>query len=298
MADGLRDRATDVVWVQWASLGSGAVAKQAATSVIDPEALVLASLGLVDHERHLADLLAWWSSEGPGLMSVQRVRNLARAFPDRVRHRLAEFAAYARLVGGDHRWKTLALESVTEPESPGTQPARLDGPGAAMLRLRLGLGVGIKADLVTALLGSAGWWTVREAARATGYTSRAVRRAGAELARGGWIAASPASPAEYRVRPERWLGLLELEEAPPWRGWHVQFAYLLAVDEWIRGEEWRGSELEAVERVARGLVDDHRAAFKWAGVAVPEPVSRPEVSYLETFGRATVEVASRMRDRV
>lgn len=298
LAKPLRDRATDVVWIQWASLGSGAVAKRAPESVIDPEALVLGSLGLVDHERHLADLLAWWAVEGAGLMSVQRVRNLSSGYPDRVRDRLTEFAGYARQVGGDHRWKALASEVTPEEESGEPRPARLGGRGGTMLRLRLGLGVGIKADLITALLGSAGWWTVREAAVATGYTARAVRRAGVELARGGWIEASPASPTEYRATAARWLPLLDLEEPAPWRNWQGLFAFVLAVDEWLRGEEWRELDLVEAERRARALVDAHRRAFKWAGVAVPEPVSRPGSTYMESFTVAVREVADRMRERV
>lgn len=298
MARRLRDRATDVVWIQWASLGSGAVAKRAPESVVDPETLVLASLGLVDHERHLAELLSWWAAEGSGLMSVQRVRNLASSYPDRVRHRLREFAAYARAAGGDPRWKSLARGVEVEVTAGERRPVRLAGSGGALLRLRLGLGVGIKADLVAALLGSPGWWTVREATLATGYTARAVRRAGEELGRGGWIEASPASPTEYRVVEERWLGLLELGSAAPWRNWHVLFAFLLAVDAWIRQEEWRGAELAEVERAARSLVDAHLRAFKWTGVAVPEPVSRPGSAYIESFAQSVVEVASRMRERV
>lgn len=298
LAERLRNRATDVVWIQWAALGSGAVAKRTPASVIDPESLVLASLGLVDHERHLAGLLAWWAAEGPGLMSVQRMRNLASSYPERVGDRLKEFAGYAREVGGDHRWKVLASSVAPVGEREAPRPPLLTGPGGVMLRLRLGLGVGIKADLLAALLGTEGWWTVREASSATGYTSRAVRRAGAELAQGGWIEASPASPAEYRARAEPWLGLLELEAAPPWRSWHDLFAFLLAVDAWIRGDEWRSADLEEVERSARSLVDAHRRAFKASGVPVPEPLSRPGSSYIESFARAVLEVAGRMHQRV
>lgn len=298
LGERIRNRATDVVWVQWSCLGSGAVANRAPESVIDPEALVLGSLGLVDHERHLAELLTWWAVEGSGLMSVQRVRNLSSSYPDGVRHRLKEFAGYAREVGGDHRWKTLASEVSAEPEAGDPKPSRLEGPGAVMLRLRLGLGVGIKADLLAALLGSEGWWTVREATAATGYTTRAVRRACGELARGGWVEASPATPAEYRVSADRWLALLELDGPAPWRSWHVLLSFILAVDDWIRSEEWSGAEEVEVERAARSLLDAHRGAFKWAEVAVPEPVSRPGSPYIESFARAVLAVAERMRERV
>jgi hypothetical protein len=158
--------------------------------------------------------------------------------------------------------------------------------------------VGIKADLLSALLGLEGWWTVRAVTEATGYTSRAVRRAGQELARGGWIEASPASPAEYRARGERWLDLLELEAAAPWRHWHAQLAFVLAVDDWLRSDAWREQELEAAERSARTLVDEHRAAFKWAEVPVPEPVSRPGAEYIRSFESAVLELVRSMESSV
>lgn len=298
LGDRVRDRATNVVWLQWAALGSGASTNRPVTTVIDPEALVLASLGLVDHERALVELLAWWAGEGPGLMSVQRMRNLSAGYPDRVRYRLSEFAGYAWKVGGDHRWKALAGKETDTTTERTDRPARLAGPGGVMFRLRLGLGVGIKADLLAMLLGLDGWWTVRSVADATGYTSRAVRRAGEELARCGWIEASPASPAEYRASPDRWLGLLELDGSAPWRHWHDQLAFVLSVDAWLRSEAWRDQALEEAEREARGLVDAHRGAFKWAGVPVPEPVSRPGAEYIISFEAAVMAVVRSMESAV
>ena len=292
LAATLRDRATNVVWVQWAALGSGAVSKRAPRAVVDPEALVLSSLGLVDHERHLADLLAWCSSTGTGLLSVQRIRNLGGQYPEVVRTRLKEFASYA-WAAGDHRWKPLAESRAKDAPDPGGAP-RLEGPALVMLRLRLGLGVGIKADLVSALLGMPGWWTVRELSGSTAYTPRAVRRAADELARGGWITASPASPAEYRVRAERWLPLLGMEAPAEWLDWARLLALVLAVDAWVRSKEWAGQKLETAERTARGLVDAHRGAFKWAGVPVPPPVSRPGAEYIRAFESSLLRVTERM----
>lgn len=293
----IRDRGTNVVWIQWAALGSGAVARRTPVSAVDPEALVLASLTLVDHERQLADLLAWCSAKASGVLSVQRMRNLAGRYPDPVGRRLAEFAAYAR-AGGDHRWKAIAGKVQVEAGVNAGGEVRLEGASSSLLRLRLGLGVGIKADLVAALLGMDGWWTVRELAATTAYTGRAVRRAAEELARGGWITASPASPTEYRARADRWLPLLGLEAPAEWRDWARLFAMVLAVDAWVRSGEWAEQTLEEAERAARSLVDAHRAAFKWAGVAVPAPVSRPGAEYIRAFAESVLRVSTRMEEGV
>lgn len=296
LVERVRERTTTVARIQWAALGSGLVASRVPGAAVDPESLVLASLGLVDHDRRLAATLAWWAARGSGLMSVQRIRNLSVRFPDAVRHRLKEFAASARS-GGDHRWKALAAgTSVGSASSEGGEP-HLEGGAGALLRLRLGLGVGIKADLVAALVGAERWWTVRELAAGTGYTSRAVRRAAEDLARGGWIAASPASPAEYRAGAGRWLAMLGLEAPAPWRDWAGLFALALAVDARLRPEEWRDQDPDGAEARARSLVDAHWPAFKWSGVAVPPPGLRG-AEYLRSFADAVLLVTRRMEEGV
>lgn len=299
LAQQMRDRATNVAWTQWAALGSGAVADRAAESVVDPESLILASMGLVDHERQLVDLLSWWAGAAAPLLSVQRIRNLSGAYPATVRERLREFAAYARTVGGDARWKSLAGDAAVAKGAGSGREPRLEGGATVMLRLRLGLGVGIKADMVAALLGDdESWWTVRELADGLGYTARAVRRAGLELVRGGWIESSPASPTEFRATARPWLPLLGLAAPVTWRHWHPLYAYVLSVDDWLRRGEWRGQELAEAERSARELVDGHRSVFKWSGVTVPEPVSRPGAEYIRGFAVATLRVVRYMEESV
>lgn len=296
LGERVRERVTRVIGRQWSALGwapeweSGTSSEVAA--VIDPESLVLASLGVVDHARSLVEVLSWWAEEGAGLMSVQRVRNLSADYPDRVRYRLGEFAGYAWKSGGDHRWKSLAGSTPSSPPAGDHGPPRLDGPGSVMLRLRLGLGVGIKADLLAFLLGSDGWRTVRAVADATGYTSRAVRRAGSELARGSWIEASPSSPTEYRASVDGWLSLLGLPGPAPWRHWHGQLSFVLAVDDWLRGDDWRDRSAAELEEPLRSLVEAHGPAFKWAGVRPPEPARAAE--YVRAWESAVLDVVASM----
>ena len=88
-----REAALVVCWEQWRSLGAfaGTYGAPRATSIIDPEALVLLSLLLRDAERRLDDFLGWWASSGATLLSVQRAHNLARWFPERGQERLGAF---------------------------------------------------------------------------------------------------------------------------------------------------------------------------------------------------------------
>ena len=90
-------------------------------AVVDPEALVLASLVLLDQERRLGDLL-----------SVQRMKNLTADYPEPVRaplaHRVAWFATVARDVGKDLRWRSLAQGW---DGSPGRRPDFAEHHGSA-----------------------------------------------------------------------------------------------------------------------------------------------------------------------
>lgn len=248
LASELREATLHVVWRQWRALGAGAAARSAERSrhprtLIDAEALVLVSLVLMGDERRLADILHDWAARNSDLLSVQRMKNLEADYLDAVQgvlaSRLAWFATVARDAGKDLRWRSVAqawteksqasvanrtagLLAVAEMPSVryGTKSratrARLTSGASLLLRLRLGFGVGVKADLLAFLLARADdWATVREIVEATAYTPAAVRRAAEDLAAGRLIQAREWQPASYRVAYAAWAPLLELEERPP-----------------------------------------------------------------------------------
>ena len=83
LTESVRQAAIDLVWRQWSSVGAQAApVGGAATLVVDPESLVLATLALETHERRLTDLLEDWVAVNSGLLSVQRLRNLRTHFPE------------------------------------------------------------------------------------------------------------------------------------------------------------------------------------------------------------------------
>ena len=90
-----RQAAIRAAWAQWSSLGAPTADASATTSIIDPETLVLVSLAMLGEERRLADMLTWWAHVGSRLLSVQRMKVLAEAYPECVRERLGRFARSA-----------------------------------------------------------------------------------------------------------------------------------------------------------------------------------------------------------
>jgi hypothetical protein len=308
LAGTLRQVTLDVAWRQWRVLGAGAATRTGAgrplRALIDPEALVLVSLALLDEERRLADLLHDWAARNADLLSVQRMKNLAAGYPDSARdvlaQRLAWFATVAHDVGKDLRWRPMAAmgravrPSAAEPTDAnvgvdtsvvdvpsvragarsGTKVratrARLTADAALLLRLRLGVGVGVKADVLAFLLARSGQWaTVRELAEATAYTPAAVRRAAEDLAAARLTDALDGAPMSYRTVYAAWAPLLALEDRPPhWARWHERFVFVIEFLHWANAARARPLSAYVLGAHGRELLGRHRPAFERDVVAV------------------------------
>lgn len=303
----VREVALAACWEQWRSLGAlaGGQGVRRATSIVDPEALVLLSLLVRDDERRLDDFLGWWASTGATLLSVQRAHNLAKQFPERARDRLGAFARLAT-EAGDRRWKRHQGESgvgLVPREGKGAERLALYEPTALVLRLRSGFGVGAKADLLAFLLGLGGdRASTREAAEALAYTEVAVRTAAQEMALARFVEEMPDRPALYAADPRAWADLLGFTEtgdarkrggAPPtWRYWAGVFAFLAAVLAWV--EEGKGAEWSPYvwSSRARDLCEQHRHTLDAVRLRCPDGERHRGSAYLSAFAATVQEVVS------
>ncbi len=259
----LREAAAQAAWAQWGAIFTVAASRRPARSIVDPEALLLVSLALREHEPRLWGAVVMWAQFGARLLSVQRAKNLAHLFPPLTRERLGEFAQLAIRDAGDQRWRSLV--GTTRPLKPKGRERegapRVEGGAALMLRLRLGLSVGIKPDVLAYLIGIAGGLNpVILIARATSYHGRAVRRALEELLAAGFIESRPSTPVAYRVDNAKWAGLLEFDhrDPPAWRDWGPLFAFVVALDLW--SQSLPDAPLVLASE-ARDLVAAHVRAF-------------------------------------
>lgn len=320
LAHRLREALLTVVWEQWRVLGAGASSRSARAAtvgvvedathhrhaIVDPEALVLVSLMLLDHERRLGDLLHDWGARNADLLSVQRMKNLVANYSEPLRaplaRRVAWFAAVARDVGKDLRWRSVAqawdgstdrwsdvgthhdsrtlsagygrAAGAHAPLNAATKAratrARLDSGGTLMLQLRLGLGVGVKSDLLAVLLATErGPATVREIANATGYTQAAVRRAADDLAAARLIESRDGQPVGYLATYDAWASLLGLRDHRlRWADWHQRFLFCTDVLHWADAARERPLSVYAFGAHGRDLIERHRAAFERDRIAV------------------------------
>lgn len=290
-----REAAIQAAWVQWRSVRAGALtpSKQAARSIIDPEALVLVSLAMLDHERRLTDMLAWWARVGTRLLSVQRIKRLVGAYPACVQERLGHFARSA-VEAKDARWKRYAgVEPLAardrqkkETETPNLVPA-----SALMLRLRAGFGVSAKVDVLALLLGmNEREATVQTVAEATNYSTATVWETVRSMALAQFIHATDTRPVGYYVQLQPWSTLLHLgNDIPAWRYWHSMFAFLAHVDAWSRSTE-SGSEY-VLSSQARDLFEVHRGVFVSNRIEVLDAGVHKGAAFLKVFYTAVQAVS-------
>ncbi|MFQ6046616.1 MAG: hypothetical protein ACE5PT_09735 [Gemmatimonadales bacterium] len=284
----VRDALVTLLWRQWSAIG-GAASAQPARSQVDPEALILGSLGLESAEPRLWVVMRDWLREGTRLLSVQRLENTCRLFDESIKSHLGRVAWVAVHEAMDARWRRLA-KGVEPPSSDGarrrSRGVALDAPAALILRLRSAFGVGVKADVLAFLLGrSAEPSRTALIVRATAYTQPSVFRALKELVAAGLVNASRSAPAEYWVDVAPWRRFLRLaERAPPWCYWSDVIAYGLRFLGWAAARSERPATDYALGALWRSLAEEGESVFTLTGIATREEPF-PESADVEEWAR-------------
>src|SRR2546430_15719782 len=96
----LREAAAHAAWTQWGAIFSFPASRRQAHAIVDPEALVLGSLALREHEPRLRGVVQLRARYESRVLSVQRLKNLGPLFPAGVRERLAAPPPPAAAGGG------------------------------------------------------------------------------------------------------------------------------------------------------------------------------------------------------
>jgi len=299
------EAAVEAAWAQWAAITSVAVpaGQPRVWAIVDPEALILVSIAVRHRERRLDDLLAGWARTGSSLVSIQRLKALAKHFPTQVQEQVGYFARHAA-DAGDRRWLAHAsdggAEGFVDRGKELGPPRLLDGPGL-MLRLRAGIGVGAKADLLTYLLGIQGASAdLRALTVATGYSDRALRTAADEMALARFIRTVPGTPSAYRADPDAWMPLTGAGsgDVPPWRFWSLAFAFLAAVGAWEREASLHGWSCYVASSRARDLMELHGPRMRYLSAQLDSGSEARGAEYLDVFMRTVQRMALWAREHL
>lgn len=277
LAERIRQGLLQLLWRQWRSVGAAVAGAGQANAMVDPEALLLMSLYLVEQERRLADVAVSWTVKNSLLLSIQRLGNMRKLFPAGVTPRLSALAREVVEQGKDPRWKSLA-SGKTEPlgaregKSRALAP-RFDSWTTLMLQLRRGIGVGAKADVLAFVLGvnalAESRVNVRMIVRAVGYTPASVRRVADDLAEARFIVALDSAGGErfaqriYSARTDAWVALLRLSKHQAgWPYWQDRFLFLIEVLDWLEHGSANKRTEYAMDVAARKLLEQFAAGLQ------------------------------------
>lgn len=293
LAKELREATLGYLWRQWKAMGATVSSGSPARIIVDPEALILMSFWILEHERRLGDVIWSWVEVNSPLLSIQRLGNLRESFPPEVSHRLAALAQYRVVESKDPRWKSLKKG---KPEGLGERSAkvravqpRLNSWATLVLQLRLGLGVGVKADALAFVLGlnpgGSEWASVAMIADALGYTPTAVRRAADDLSRARFIRPLDTAESEsaaqrmFSGQPAAWAHLLSLSvNQPGWGFWRERYLFVIDVLTWLGREENKPSSVYARDVAARELLTRHGLALRKDRIVDPLEFASSDLS--------------------
>jgi hypothetical protein len=287
-----------LAWDQWSQLGvSGHAPKRREERAADPEALLLFTFEVARSDPRLFDEVLDWLATNEHLVSVHRLRNLCSDETDSALVSAALGSAQrsrAPLRSGVAAGSAARLEplfrSIPAPTtgldvsfeltgfarsplrlSGKSQVPRLRDPISFAFRMRRLLGVGVRAEVVRALL------TIR-ARRLSGrvitadaaFAQRNVREGLTQLVDAGVIEVGEISDDRYySIHPADWarlLGLPSTPDLPSHYDWIPTLRALSRIVRWLHQPEIDDLSPYLRASQARALVDQISADVQNAGV--------------------------------
>ncbi len=294
----LNEITTQLAWRQWRAIGGSASSRESWHSVVDPEALILASLFLVEHEPRIEDVMFSWVEVNADLLSVQHLKNLQKSYPPEIKERVSDFARRTRSLAKHPRWDTLSEDVGNETFTalPDVRRATRVSAGRnanLLLRLRMAFGVGVKADVMSVVLGSSRPVTVRELADSLSYTLVGTRSAVLDLARAEFIIPITGKPATFSAPYAEWQALLGLNAQPRWVTWHHWFAFAIDYITWREKPRTKKLSEYAMDVKTRELVARHDLFFRYSAHELSAAAFQREVGSYPAVLKSLVEWAHR-----
>ena len=215
------DFVEELAWSLWTELGVPGVVRNHRHTVVDPEALLVATPAMVWGEPRLRELAYGWCAVHSERTSTSRLRGLYAGLPGGAQAPFGSFVATLRQ-DGLVRWSIPSDEAPWR-DQPLVRRVSLDLSRPALLRLRMrGLcGVGARADVLCELLARQDGWVTAADLQHEGYSKRNIARVLSELQDAGVVVGHAQGNAQrYRLASPEELGGLVHDAGlahPPWR---------------------------------------------------------------------------------
>jgi hypothetical protein len=279
----LREGVVDFLWDQWIALGvAGRGAGAPVPFVVDPEALVLATMRFGGGEARLVEEVLDWLARNGGLISLQRLKNLQTSSRVGTREGLEGLGRFME-EAGYRNWKTLPAwaEKVSSRSGHAWIPKDLvrremsavpecRRPEAFLLRLRALFGVSARPEVIAWLLIEGDGYAA-EIARETGWFSKSVQAILNDLELSGLLVSEPVGKRKMysmnarseTFHPRLGFGLRWLSQAPLYLGVFQAMETLGRLAATPEASE--GAQAISIRRNVPAL----NAAFRLAGTGDP-----------------------------
>lgn len=305
------------LWSQWAQIGVLATTTRNDRWATDPEALLLLTFEVGREDPRLFDEVLDWLTVNERLISIQRLRNLARDEKDRAlieavvgwlgeRRKRARLEARAKagestdpepffrnsqLPVADPDPAFLAqgfVKAKSEPSGKSQAPQILL-PINFAFRLRLLLGIGARAEAMRVLLTiDAPRTNTQVIAASTAYTKRNVQEAVTSLSAAGALDAFEVGNEQRFSAPrERWSHFLELDDLPRQEDWPQLFAVYRKVLRWLADPTHEDLSDYMLSSEARTLAEEVTPDLQFAGITIDDQPH--DSTYLEGFTQQLLE---------
>jgi hypothetical protein len=273
----LNGRLAELLWDSWVALGvAGQPSARAVPYVLDPEALLLATLRFGSVEPRLAGEVADWLAGCGEILSLQRLRNLQTGCKIAPADALAGLGGFMEGAGFPH-WKALRGDAMArlfvsegfKARGLARQPDPRE-PAAFLARLRRLFGVNARPEVLAWLL------THRSGhpagiARETGWFSKSVQAILIDLEAGGFVTSEMRGKRrEFSLNPRDRTLHPELGTALAWQTQGMLWTAFVHLDAMLGELETSAGRSAGARAVAvRSRLAPLRAALNQAGAADP-----------------------------
>jgi hypothetical protein len=299
------------LWDEWAQMGVSASTKRHDTWATDPEALLLLTFEVGRGEPRLFEEVLDWMLLNERLLSVQRLRNLAVDDDDRRlveatigwlgqkrrRGRLKPKAgdtedrepffrgSSLKVTAADPAFRSQGLLKPKAEPSGKSQAPDLELPINFAFRLRLLLGVGVRAEVARVLLTTgAPKMNTQALAASTAYTKRNVQEAAAALTTAGLLITwTLGNENQFEAPRERWSEFLDVAPLPRSEDWPQFFRAYRLILRWLVDPATQGLSDYLLLSSARTLLEEVRPDLLFAGIPVNPEDSTSDFASFERF---------------
>jgi hypothetical protein len=319
----------DFAWRQWAQIGVSATVAGADRWAVDPEALILFTIGIGRRDPRLFDEMLDWMAFNHELLSLQRLRNLAGRFPVPA-GLVAAVAAWTRqdasqnLPASQQADPSQVRERVFSPEvlAFASQPdpvfaehgfmrpsaartGKSHKPNPALpvnlsFRLRYLFGPGGRSETTRVLLTCPdGPLDAARIANEAGFAKRNISDILTALTASGVIRAAWAgNERHFTVHREKWALFLDLSrpaDLPSFVSWAHLLPAALEISQWLDAKAHTAESEYLIASQARSLMNRLTRDLEAANVETKHPQPAHGAAYLPVFAETSNALLARLR---